>query len=997
MITNSSENIKAYQVEEEDNRVTNQKRENSTESQGSESVVILDSSKSKSVSSDGSRDDALFENSNVEDSVDNTLDDETSTESGTTGSDEEEDEEEDGDDDDDEPPRLKYTRISKLPSRFFDKDPVSACCFNTSAFIFATHSGIIHLCKPDFTPIRTFKAHMASILSLDCDGEYFASGSMDGSVVIGSIENTNDTTRFDLKRPVYAVVLDKKYRSSKSFYTGGTGGELTRHNKGWLGQRDDTVLSKEQNGPITLIKVFEGLVLWTNDSGIHIIHAKSGKAALDVPIPSNFPNPAVFWPRIHIVDKSHVLLAWYNSIWQFKVTPEARSQASKILSSAASSFISASSGSSIEIEWEKSLDGIQVTGIAETGGDLIVLNYVPPRESDNSQSSRTNLIGQPSELELLQSYSLEEISVDVVAMHNYESLGFNDYHLYEYASNGEDPCWFLVSARDAIMVRKCSVQDKLEWYYMKKRYLEAWKVGSKLLGAEELLDIGLKQANKFASDDDWDSAASFLSTVLKLDLEHDPQPYIDRVFREWDSWIDLFFKSKHIKSIVDEIPSDASSQVPPQTYDNLLKYYLELGEYQKLADLVTKWDERLFDREKLVSLITEKLDRYDNEHPLPTIGSYKVTSDDEKLIPLRKMYVDLLQKLDEIQPCIPQLIRLQEKNVLNFINEHHILEQNVVILPMIFSALIGDKKISESNISDIRNTLDQSISILIANRHEVVPSRLIAVFSDAKMEYINYLYLESLGKEDKLLIKGLEDKIVELDAIYNKELLLDFLTRHENYSIEQAISVCEKYHCIRGWAYLLNKVGEKKKALTLIIDELDDPETAIQFAESANDKELWDFLLDYSMNKPDFITALLETVGELTDPIPVVSRIIEGVEIKGLKHSLINILNDVSTDEMIHQLILKIITNEASLVLDQSLRLRLKGYTYPQLSSHGRFQGEALIRLPEYADENKLIPEKEIVGEGKIDKQRSGSVLSKIQHARYISQFVRQFLQKKDT
>ena len=1000
MITNSNEKIDGDRIDEDKKTTTDTRSNVSTKSliPTSDDQISKHHTESTSIENNNQVESQGLEfDDTSEETVgtETTASDEDEEEDDDNSNDDSEDDDSDDDEDEDEPPRLKYTRVSDLPSRLFDKDPVSACCFNTNAFIFATHSGIIHLCQPDFTPIRTFKVHMASILSLDCDGEYFASGSMDGSVVIGSIQNADDMTRFDFKRPIYAVALDKKYKSSRSFYTGGTGGQLIRHNRGWLGQREDTVLSKDQSGPITLIKIFNGLVLWTNDSGIHIIHAGSKSMALDVPIPPDFPNPAVYWPRIHIIDKSHALLAWYNYIWQFKVTPEIRSQASKILSSAASSFITTSLEASIEIEWEKALDDIRVAGIAEAGGDLIVLNYVPPEESDSSQSSKRKLVGQPSELALLQSYSLEEISVDVVAMHNYQTLGFNDYHIYEYAPAAKDPYWFLVSANDAIMVQECTVQDQLKWYYMKGRYLEAWKVGLRLLNQEELLDIGLKQANKFASEDDWESAASFLSTILKLNPEHDSQSYIDRIYQEWNNWIDLFFKSMHIGLLVDEIPCSHDSQVNQQLYDDILSYYLEQEDYQKLSDIVSKWDENLFDREKLVKLIAEKLKQYDEEHPLTSIKSNSTPKDD-KIVPLRRMYVDLLLKLDEIQPCIPQLIRLQDKDVLIFANDHHILEQNIAMLPDIFSSLVGNQEVNGKNVSDIRNIIEQDITILVENRHEIVPSRVIDVFSKADMEYVNYLYLESLGREDKLLIKGFEDKIVELYAIYNKGLLLDFLTRHENYSIEQAIFVCEKYHCIRGWAYLLNKAGEKKKALTLIIDELDDPETAIQFAESADNKELWDFLLDYSMNKPDFITALLDTVGELTDPIPVVSRITEGVEIRGLKHSLVNILKDVSTDEMIYQLILKIITREASSVLSQSLSLRLEGHTYPQLGSHTKFHDEALIQLPECANTQELIQESEIVGKDNINVQKSESVSSKIQHAKYISQFLVRFMKQRN-
>lgn len=108
---------------------------------------------------------------------------------------------------DEEPPTLKYTRLNKLPANFFVKDPVSTCTFHETVFIFATHSGIIHICKPNFEAIRTFKAHRASVLSVFTDGTYFATASMDGTVVIGSILDEKDIVAYDFQRPVHAVVL----------------------------------------------------------------------------------------------------------------------------------------------------------------------------------------------------------------------------------------------------------------------------------------------------------------------------------------------------------------------------------------------------------------------------------------------------------------------------------------------------------------------------------------------------------------------------------------------------------------------------------------------------------------------------------------------------------------------------------------------------------------------------------------------------------------------
>lgn len=83
---------------------------------------------------------------------------------------------------------------------------------------------------------------------------------------------------------------------------------------------------------------------------------------------------------------------------------------------------------------------------------------------------------------------------------------------------------------------------------------------------------------------------------------------------------------------------------------------------------------------------------------------------------------------------------------------------------------------------------------------------------------------------------------------------------------------------------------------------------AIEFAKEQNDYDLWEDLLKYSETKPrtsgscwvgdmtdeapDFIRGLLENVGAEIDPIRLISRIKDGLEIPGLKLALIKILQD---------------------------------------------------------------------------------------------------------
>lgn len=82
---------------------------------------------------------------------------------------------------------------------------------------------------------------------------------------------------------------------------------------------------------------------------------------------------------------------------------------------------------------------------------------------------------------------------------------------------------------------------------------------------------------------------------------------------------------------------------------------------------------------------------------------------------------------------------------------------------------------------------------------------------------------------------------------------------------------------------------------------------AIEFAKEQSDDDLWEDLLKYSETRPSkqlmnqilhgslpvaFIRGLLENVGAEIDPIRLIRRIKNGLEIPGLKEALIKILHD---------------------------------------------------------------------------------------------------------
>ncbi|KAG7856963.1 hypothetical protein KL939_003748 [Ogataea angusta] len=829
-----------------------------------------------------------------------------------------------------EPPRLKYSRLNKLPARFFTKDAVSCCYFHEKVFIFATHSGFVHLARPDFTPLRTMKTQRSSILSLHSDGEYFAAGSIDGTVVIGSVADDKDIIAYDFKRPIHAVALDKNYETSKLFISGGTSGNVVFSSRNWLGQRQDTVVDGG-SGAITLIQTINDLVIWTNDSGITVAHIPTKTVIFHETLPKNFPRPEMFWPRFHQTDPDRFLIGWVNHVWSFKISVS--NSGSSIISSAASSFRSIDK--KVALEHHVILEDTLIAGISVFNDDLLILSYVPDNE--------------PPELKLVHQLTFEEISVDQVAMNRRTNLGLNDYHLYQHGSQ-----WFLVSADDCVVVQPYGLHDQLTWYTARGEYLEAWKISEMWLARDERLDIAERHMEKLVGGDKWPEAGEFLSEMLALAGDEEPE-YVQRVASCWNNWIERFSETGHRDLLVERVPRVPVGDylVCSRHYNSILEQLLEQQEFSKVLSLVGKWDHGLFDVETLRDRLVEELEE---------------TGEQEASV--RRVIVDLSVELDEMEKCVDHLIWLKDPGIMLFVDEHHLLLTNLDKLPAIVTLSAAGKPLTAE-------TLATAVAILVENSHEILPRQIVDLLDAAGLDYVSFLYLDALAANDKLLVKDLEDEMVKLYASFNRDHLQQFLSRHYSYSVEKAISVCEEQKCVSELVYLLSKVGENRKALKLIVDELRDPEKAILFVSESDDRELWDFLLDYSMDRPAFIQTLVVAASDLIDPIPVISRIPRGVEITGLRQALVQICGNIQMDRLVHGLIARLIAAESMELTGRYMSLRAQGTVFEL----DRVPAETLV-----CRNGLLATEEQFLGHRW--KGSAASVAEKMNHVAYIRRHI---------
>lgn len=73
---------------------------------------------------------------------------------------------------------------------------------------------------------------------------------------------------------------------------------------------------------------------------------------------------------------------------------------------------------------------------------------------------------------------------------------------------------------------------------------------------------------------------------------------------------------------------------------------------------------------------------------------------------------------------------------------------------------------------------------------------------------------------------------------------------YNSHLFGQAYQICQERDLVLEMVFLLGRMGNNKKALTLIIERLGDVHRAIEFAKEQSDDDLWEDLLKYSETRP---------------------------------------------------------------------------------------------------------------------------------------------------
>uniref|UniRef100_A0A673FWU6 Vacuolar protein sorting-associated protein 41 homolog n=1 Tax=Sinocyclocheilus rhinocerous TaxID=307959 RepID=A0A673FWU6_9TELE len=521
-----------------------------------------------------------------------------------------------------------------------------------------------------------------------------------------------------------------------------------------------------------------------------------------------------------------------------------------------------------------------ISGLAPLADQLVTLYYV----KENSETRPRLDIIQPL------AEGCEEISSDALTVRNFQENQCRDYRLEH--SEGES-LFYIISPKDIVVAKERDQDDHIDWLLEKKKYEEALmaaEISFKNIKRHDVQKIGMAYINHLVERGDYDAAARKCQKVLGKNMDL------------WENEVYRFKTIGQLKAISQYLPR-GDLRLRPAIYEMILHEFLKT-DYEGFATLIREWPGELYNNMAIVQAVNEHLKKDPTNSMLLTTLAELYTYD---------------QRYDR---ALEIYLKLRHKDVYQLIHKHNLFSaiKDKIVLLMDF-----DK--------------EKAVDMLLDNEDKISMDKVVEELKD-RPELL-HVYLHKLFKRDHHKGQKYHERQISLYAEFDRPNLLPFLRESMHCPLEKALEICQQRHFVEETVFLLSRMGNCRRALQMIMEELADVDKAIEFAKEQDDRELWEDLISYSIDKPPFITGLLNNIGTHVDPILLIHRIKEGMEIPNLRDSLVKILQDYNLQILLREGCKKILVADSLSLLQKMHRTQKRGV---------RVDGKQMFCLPVILD-----------------------------------------------
>ncbi|CCI48681.1 unnamed protein product [Albugo candida] len=843
-------------------------------------------------------------------------------------------------------PILKYERLGGYLPTLLKEDAISCLAVHINYICVGTYNGNVILLHLDGTFIQRLHHHSKKVndLHIDETGQHIASCSDDGTVAIYTLfssfstassqsssksSNIGEINIYNYYNAIYCVRFQEKYsfRRERIFACGGLTGQFSINRKGWILDKELTI--HEGEGPIQCIQWKHNLVAWANDWGVKVYNVDQEQPITFVERPQLCPPLELSRCQLIWLSDHQLIVAWAHTIKIVSLDltqshSEANSGAKSSTDNLQRKFSGAFGSKSVgKVTAVISLNYF-IAGISAWNEEfLCVLGYRPPREK---QSDALETDYPLPEMHII---GIDGMSISSVRLplRGHVRLRASDYKMsslrYTISTSNKRNCqWqfdhsddtqqeeriasayeaalgcvtYLCTPKDVILCRVRGIKDRVQWALDRQHFRKAVYVA--LEDPNALKDFAYSYANVLEL---------YLSALITQEKFQEAADEINRLFNGkefnalWEKYVYIFAQRNQLSAIAKYVPTLTNERLPNAQYEMILRHFLE-NDPEKLVQVLRKWPKPKYERVKEEN---DSESPYFQEREEPLYDAFRWIRELEAVVRQRRILeVDtdaismetacILEPLAELYSSTgqyDQALRIyltqgtlcfSKEHVFKLISEHQLW------------ALVDTKV---ANLVQLDTSLAVKLFVTQLEHFPIVQTaKQLEPQEKILLEYLHQLWMEQSSVYNCERYTQIHDMQVALYVKYAPDSLLTFLRGNFFISLEKVYRLCDT-HVPPLWEAmicLLSRMGQERKALELILTQLQDLQQAIQFVQVKNsqkDARLWDYLIELSLSSSEMMQFLLEAAAKHhVDPILLLTKIPVDMELDHLKQTLIEIL-----------------------------------------------------------------------------------------------------------
>lgn len=452
--------------------------------------------------------------------------------------------------------------------------------------------------------------------------------------------------------------------------------------------------------------------------------------------------------------------------------------------------------------------------------------------------------------------------------------------------------YFILCERDLIMAKAREEDDHINWLISRNKFKEAmarvqYNIQRKHYQRHTLESVGnlfITHLFKVQTAEAIEEAAQLCLKVCANNQQL------------WEQQVIRFKKFGALRVIAKYLPTGPDLVLQPALYELVLHEFLKKDPCGYL-NLVQTWPDAIYSTSTLMKATINQLNFQTNDKYLTEA--------------LGELYV----REHLYQKALFTFLQVGKSNkVFELIWKHqllYLLEDRIVQLLQLDS--------------------EETSRLLILHQDSIPADKVVSRLKDHPRLLCSYL--DRLIRRDPASSVTYHNLMFELYTTFEPNKLIPFLRQSTHVQLDKALSICKSKRLTNVVVFILGRMGNTHEALRLIINQMNNIEAAIEFCKEHGDSDLWAELMDISVCKPQLLSTLLREVSTYaTDPIGLISRIPEGVEVPDLMPLLVKILHDYRLQVTLEDGCRKVLHSDCYNLVKRNHRMRSRGLVVTESS-----------------------------------------------------------------